>query len=396
VGLPAVILATLAVAPHAMAANVRVGLFQEYDRFDRPSTLAELYYDARGGETNRPVIKFVGTVAVVVRETGNATLTAGPGCHRVLPTVMPTVVCNTHLLLNLPAPPPLARVVAALYDGNDAMSGSGFPDTVYLKVDGGSGDDRLTGGAGESNLAGGDGSDYLVGGTGHGTYLGGPGADRIVTTTDADVYGGPGDDLLQTSGPATLLGQDGNDRLESTAPCCLLMLGGPGADDFFGGAAKDDIVRYEDTVGLGAVPRPSVTVTIDDVANDGAPGEGDNVHRGVEVIQGSSLIPNSLTGDAADNYLAGGGMDDVLLGGAGADYLQGFTGADRLVGGTGADKLYGYFGDDSIDAKDGETDRGIFCGDGADTVLADPADPFSNEIGQLVTAAAAGCESVSF
>ena len=71
-----------------------------------------------------------------------------------------------------------------------------------------------------------------------------------------------------------------------------------------------------------------------------------------------------MAGDDGPNTLRGGAGDDTLAGGGGDDIID---------GGTGADTISGDAGDDVILARDGEVDQ-IACGDGVDSVVADPQD----------------------
>jgi hypothetical protein len=169
--------------------------------------------------------------------------------------------------------------------------------------------------------------------------------------------GGPGDDAL--------IGSAGTDGL----------VGGPGADDVRGGGGIRDWVSYsqdgDQTIG--------VTVTLDGNADDGHPGEHDNVHSDVETVHGTRQGDNVLIGSAADNALFGYQGSDVLRGGAGNDELWGNLGSgpggnNTLDGGLGLDSLIGGDGDDLIDARDGLPDLRISCNGGNDTVDADPAD----------------------
>ena len=167
-------------------------------------------------------------------------------------------------------------------------------------------------------------------------------ADTI-TGTDANdaLTGTAGDDAIYgRAGNDTILGAAGDDTLD----------GGAGADDLAGGAGQD-------TVAYAAAPA-GVAVTLDDVANDGSPGEGDNVHADVEDVYGGQLA-DTLTGSDTANTLDGG------------------EGGDLLTGGGGTDGLYGGPGDDTIDAFDGKVDT-VDCGPGNDTVVVFPADLVSN------------------
>jgi Ca2+-binding RTX toxin-like protein len=168
--------------------------------------------------------------------------------------------------------------------------------------------------------------------------------------------GGPGDDALIGSA-----GADGFD-------------GGSGADDIRGGGGGDWVSYHWDgdqTIG--------VTVTLDGTADDGRPGEHDNVHGDVETVYGTRQGDNVLIGSASDNALYGHDGHDVLRGGAGNDHLSGNLGpgtggGDVLDGGLGLDTMVGSYGDDTINARDGLPDLRITCYGGNDIVEADPLD----------------------
>jgi Ca2+-binding RTX toxin-like protein len=121
----------------------------------------------------------------------------------------------------------------------------------------------------------------------------------------------------------------------------------------------------------------AVTVSLNNVADDGQDPGGDNVLADVENVDGGSA-GDRLTGSSADNVLSGGAGDDVLVGSGGNDRLYGSAGNDTLDGEqpsamAGRDRLNGGGGDDRIYAYDGERDH-IDCGSGNDTVDADPID----------------------
>jgi hypothetical protein len=158
-----------------------------------------------------------------------------------------------------------------------------------------------------------------------------------VGTDDADLIIGTAgaDSLFGLGGNDSLSGGDGNDDLD----------GGAGADDIRGGLG-DDAVSY--AAGSG------VTVTLDNRANDGMSGEGDNVHTDVEDVYGSPGA-DELVGSRAINTLDAGDGDDTLQGGSGADYL------------------YGGGGNDILDARDG-TDDFVDCGLGHDAAIVDDFD----------------------
>jgi hypothetical protein len=162
---------------------------------------------------------------------------------------------------------------------------------------------------------------------------------------------GDGDDTVQ-SGPADfddIAGDPGNDSLDAGEGNDFLDASGPGADLLNGGPGDDEL-GFDDDVATG------VNITLDDQANDGAPGEGDNVVQ-IEDVFGTEF-DDSLTGNAVANELGGGPGDDALTGLAGNDALFGNDGDDLLNGGA---------------SPDGSADL-LSCGDGLDVALAEPLD----------------------
>jgi len=157
---------------------------------------------------------------------------------------------------------------------------------------------------------------------------------------------GDGNDLAQVNdlvckcfggrGSDTLRGSSGADRLDGGADDDNLE-GGFGPDTMVGGTGNDT-VTYESPV----PPNPrsvGVTVTLDDVANDGsveddAGGTRDNVHSDVENVDGTHF-DDTLTGLSPAT-----GMESVLRGMEGNDTLNGGNGAPQvLIGGPGADTM---------------------------------------------------------
>ena len=235
--------------------------------------------------------------------------------------------------------------------------------------------------ASPTTLDGGAGNDILEGGTGTDTLLGGDGDDTLDGKAGTDrLDGGAGDDLLNG---------DGNKA--------------PSPDVIDGGAGTDRIESewQQSTYDAPAVP---LAVTLGGGADDGRPGEGDDVRNVERVV---TTAPSRLVGtDAAEHLevfqitssaeLIGAGGNDTLKGADGADKLDGGAGDDDLdagfgddviVGGPGRDTIAGDrrggdcgplwckypFGNDTIDARDGEVDS-VMCGAGEDTVQADAND----------------------
>jgi hypothetical protein len=227
-------------------------------------------------------------------------------------------------------------------------------------------------------LDGGDGNDVMFGSDGDDTLRGGPGNDEVDGEGGRDnVAGGDGDDKLY------------GDHFK--APAADVIDGGPGYD------------RVIDDWDVGA----AVSVTLDNLANDGRPGENDNL-IGIEEIEGP---PGTYVGsDAAEKFVVGasgasstvsggGGNDDITTlngsdgvdGGPGDDRIVGGFDNDTITGGPGRDAIFADatgsfcgifsctvpFGNDTINARDGEADS-IDCGIGADRAVVDAIDTHAN------------------
>ncbi|MGK5531082.1 calcium-binding protein [Streptomyces sp. URMC 129] len=169
------------------------------------------------------------------------------------------------------------------------------PDTSWVSVDLGDGDDRFR--IEEPTLGevrGGSGNDTLTG-VSYQTMYGDAGNDRI--SHGGTMLGGTGDDTLvitsATGGKAR--GEDGSDTVH----------GGPGPDDITGGPRHDVVYA-----GGGA----------DKVYGNGG--------------------RDTLSGGTGDDTLSGGLDPDVLYGNSGNDVLYGGAGTDTLSGGPGTDRIH--------------------------------------------------------
>jgi Ca2+-binding RTX toxin-like protein len=247
-------------------------------------------------------------------------------------------------------------------DGNDSIVGSGGAD----QANGGPGDDTLNGGSGNDVLTAGDGADRVIGGAGKDVEDGGPGNDAVGTEVTVGVV-----ETSQELGDDTLLGGPGDDAL---AP-------GPGAPagdaDTISGGDGVDAVSY-------GTRTSAVSVSKDAAANDGEPGEGDNVELDVERITGG-VANDSLSGGPDGDMLAGGPGDDRLDGLGGNDDLQGdgglAAGTDTISGGAGDDTVQGQAGGDSLageagsDVLDGGTSADTLNGGpGGDRLVGGPGE----------------------
>ena len=306
-------------------------------------------FRAQPGEANR--VTFSRTIdAVLVRDTG-AALVTGRGCAAVSPN---EASCDVF-----------GRIDASLGDGDDTVA-------VHTATPA-----ALRGEAGDDVLHGGEGDDELWGGSGDDVVRGGVGEDRLVGGSGADSIGGG-------RGSAFDLGRGGGQVVGALSIA--------GCEIEYEGDVAFDVVSY-----YGA--RASVSVSLDGVANDGRPGEGDDVLPDVEWILGGAAAdrfeagggplivagfggadvfvggpgPNLLLGGSGNDRFVGGGGDDCAAGERGDDRLSGGSGHDLLLGGRGVDRFDGGGGADRMVSKDGARET-VFGGPGRDQALVDPVD----------------------
>jgi Ca2+-binding RTX toxin-like protein len=252
--------------------------------------------------------------------------------------------------------------------GADTLLGGPGEDTLLDDdataadtIDGGEDDDVIVVGGGDDDVKGGDGNDSATLDPGDDTVTlddvanDGPlGAAKNIHSDIEVVDGGAGsDNLFGNAGANTLLGGAGNDIIFGGDGDDVLE-GGTGADDLNGQAGADE-VRYTDA--------SAQVITLDNVRDDGAAGELDNVHSDIERVAAG----------AGDDVIVGSDADNRLDGGDGNDVIDGRGGVDTLLGGAGGD---------TIAALDGLGDT-IDCGPDADTGQADTVDTL------------AGCENVA-
>ena len=293
---------------------------------------------------------------------------------------------------------PRAEITSISVDagrGDDSVrideSNGAFTDTIPTSIDGGEGNDTLTGGAGASTLSGGPGDDQLIGGSGAERLNGGDGNDRIDGNRGNDVaFMGDGDDTFvwdPGDGSDTIEGQAGRDTMlfngANVAEKIDLSANGPRLR-FFRDVANITMdtagVERIDVKALGAVD--SVTVgdlggtDVDevnvDLAGSGGGGDaaadsvvvkgtnGDDVvfvsgANGAASVLGLAARVNVTNAEQANDTLtvdARAGDDVVLAGGLAASGIQlaesGGDGDDLLVGGDGNDTLRGEAGDDVL------------------------------------------------
>lgn len=283
------------------------------------------------------------------------------------------------------------------------------------KIDGGAGNDVITGSASGETIAGSGGDDILSGGAGNDTFQytgtangfdavdGGTGSDTIVALANSTVIGltsvanvetisagsftgvsitgsGNGDTLDFSATTLTAIalidGGAGNDLIVGSSGANTIR--GSGGDDTINTGDGNDTIQFTGTAsGFDAIDGGLGTDTIVALANSTIIGL--RSLTGIEAISAGSFtgvtIAGSSSGDTLDfsavtltaiTRIEGGAGNDVIIGNAAANVIWGGTQNDTIDGGAGNDTLLGDDGDDVI--KGGAGTDIINGGTGVDTV----------------------------
>jgi Ca2+-binding RTX toxin-like protein len=177
--------------------------------------------------------------------------------------------------------------------------------------------DVISGTANDDYLVGNGGADQIDGLGGVDRLFAGDAATNDGDTCDTDVLnGGDGNDELWLGGATTANGEADNDTILSDQFVCTgksdIASGGPGTDgaDFW------------------PVTLPGLSVSLDDVGNDGVGGT-DNYKPDIENLS-AGANGMTLIGSAGDNHITGGAGNDLIDGGLGADQMSGGGGIDTV------------------------------------------------------------------
>jgi Ca2+-binding RTX toxin-like protein len=236
-------------------------------------------------------------------------------------------------------------------DGNDSLAVlAKNSEIVTAALNGGSGDDVVTGSDTGDSLEGGDGNDRLVGAKGGDAMSGGTGNDTLVWNNgdgSDSIDGGAGNDATEVNGNPTLGDaftlepNAGRITFKRTnlVPFTLdasterFQVNGLGGDDSLSASA-----------GVGALTLLSV---------DGG--------AGVDTVNGSDG-PDLILGGEGNDILAGGGGDDRVVGDRGNDTMNGGTGDDTLVwnNGDATDVMNGDGGRDDVEVNGAPAAGDIF------------------------------------
>jgi Ca2+-binding RTX toxin-like protein len=291
-------------------------------------------------------------------------------------------------------------------DGNDMINASAMPaGTMVLTLDGGAGNDTVTGSDGNDVILGGDGDDIVIGGRGNDVALLGDGNDLFIWNPGdgSDVVEGQaGFDTLQFNGSnasenidisanggrARLFRDVGNVTMDLNGVERIQLVALGGADtitvnDLTGtdvtqvaidlasppgstqGDGQPDTVIVNGTAGNDAISVVSCGASVvvnglsTQVTIDGAEPGND------------SLVVNALGGDDTidASALNAGQIKLVINGGDGNDTIIGSRGDDIVTGGRGNDAAFLGAGDDLFVWNPGEGSDIVEGQAGSDTLL---------------------------
>lgn len=228
----------------------------------------------------------------------------------------------------------VANLTFNLGSGDDSFDASAFAlvDDVHFTVNGGDGNDRVTGSGASDLLSGGAGRDLLLGGDGDDTLQGGDQAD-------------------------TLDGGDGNDQVFGDGNSGDLLTGGRGFDIIDGGNGQDILSESLHSDANVMSLNSSILSQLD---------QDDDFPIPVEFDAVVSIEAAKLIGSAGDDILEAAQFlrgPVTLQGGAGRDFLIGTRGDDVLDGGADEDVLY-----QQADGNQVLSD-GFLVGKGTDTLI---------------------------
>lgn len=242
---------------------------------------------------------------------------------------------------------------------NGANVGAAADGTFALVVNANGGDDNVavnTNSLASVTVDGGDGDDLITGTTLADALRGGAGDDRVVGRPgDDDMDGGAGNDVLvwnNGDNSDAMDGDGGNDEIE--------VNGAATVGDAFTVAPNGQRVRFDRT---NLVPF-TLDVSAERMSLNGLGGD-DTMTAGSGL---APLVSLSMDGGAGADALAGGDGADLVTGGEDADVLDGGPGGDRVLGDRGGDALRGGPGDDALVWNDGDGSDAMDGQDGLDRV----------------------------
>ena len=238
-------------------------------------------------------------------------------------------------------------VSASLASGSGTDGETFFDHYTSIEgLQGGDGDDTLTGDGGDNTLFGGGGNDTLIGGAGFDRLDGGSGDDTLTGGAGPDVFG-------------FAIGE------------------GYGFNTITDFAAEDSIILHNVSLGnvsqqsgLGEFQGDKFFVSVNNEAIFDI--NIDNLDGAFYSLtpDGPNVIIRHTPGTAGDDNLVGNNGDQVVDGLGGNDVIDGGGGSDHLSGGEGSDTLYGGGGFNTLNGGAGN-DTFIFDGASEYDVIGD-------------------------
>ena len=287
--------------------------------------------------------------------------------------------------------------------GNDVITGDGGPNSLTGEtlqvlglgagndvIHGGGGNDRITGHVGNDQVFGDDGDDGVYGGSGNDVVDGGPGNDAIADDRQTVVVGGQpfspvSNDTTGPDGDDTMRGGDGNDFIAI----------GPGNNSLDAGTGDDQVVS-------ASLPAAGQTWEMG-AGNDKVFGTGGgditvNGGAGNDLLFGQGGGNQTLNGGSGDDLINGFAGDDVETGGPGDDLIGDVNGSSNLITDKdpGKDVMQGGSGADLLISSDGDVDN-VDCGTNPTSVINKPGltEPENDQLKRdLVDNPVVNCEQV--
>jgi Ca2+-binding RTX toxin-like protein len=224
-------------------------------------------------------------------------------------------------------------------DGNDSITVLAKKTEIgSVALNGGSGDDVLTGADSGDTLDGNDGNDRLVGGQGGDDMSGGAGNDTLVWN--------------QGDGSDTMDGDAGNDGVEVN-----------------GAPTLGDVFTLEPNAGRIKFQRTNLRAFTLDASAERFQVNGLGGNDSISAAAGSgALTLLSVDGGAGDDTVNGSDGPDLINGGEGNDVLNGGSGDDRVAGDRGNDTMNGGAGDDTLVWNNGDATDVVNGDEGRDDV----------------------------
>lgn len=248
----------------------------------------------------------------------------------------------------------------------------------------------LDGGAGQDSLTGGIGADLILGGGGNDTLRGQAGDDVLVDGAGSDtLWGGAGADIFVLSGDGardTIQDFDHSEDQLDLSNWSFLRSAGQltfhalndgiflrfGTEELLIRTANGQSLDANEILALNVVGvsrwLPDWALVESDLVPDPTPDPEPNPDPG-PTPDPAPMVALILTGSNDHDTLVGGFGNDSLQGLDGSDDLSGMGGADTLSGDRGNDALSGNAGNDSLRGGDG--DDSLNGGTGIDTLLGD-------------------------